>query len=92
MIADLTLSARHGFHKLTPNSDAGRAFVAEIAAAHSWDIGTDYARQNILLDSFFANAGDWCRLYVLPRGLSLQWGAEIFSGESGIAALWEQCA
>ena len=90
--ADFTLSKSHGFYLLAPNSDSAKVFVAEIAARNDPYIGTDYSREYILLDSFFAFAADWCRCNVLPRGLSVQWGDDFYSGKSGIDALWEIAA
>lgn len=92
MTPDFTLTQSHGFHLLSPNSDSARALVAEIVALKSPHIGADYEGKNILLEQFFAFAGDWCRLHVLPRGLSLQWGNKIYKGDAGIAALWKECA
>ncbi len=91
-IPDMTLTSRHGFYELAPNTPAGKALVQEVAAARRSDIGTDFDNKVILLDAFFGFAGDWCRCNVLPRGLTLQWGGTAYAGERGQSELFEQCA
>lgn len=92
MITDMTLTKGRGYYELSPNTDAGRAFVQLVRDARSPYVGTDFKGRNVLLDGFFAFAGDWCRDHVLPRGLSLRWGESTYAGEEGMAALFEECA
>jgi hypothetical protein len=66
--------------------------VQEVREANSRHVGTDADGASILLPAFFATAGDWCRLHVLPRGLSLQWDGTYYAGQQGIDALWDECA
>lgn len=86
--ADLTLSSGHGFYSLTPNTEQGTRFILSPIYCGNLNAG----KTAILLGSFFADAGDWVRLNVLPkRGLSVEWGCEIYQGNEGANRLWEEC-
>lgn len=85
--ADFRLEQSHGFYSCKPLTDKAREFVA--SRPTDWPL--DYDRREFLLDSFFANAGDWCRRVLLPEGFSVQWGEAFYSGQKGIEELWEIC-
>jgi hypothetical protein len=87
MSADFLLERSHGFYSCKPQTDKAREFVAN--RPKDWPLS--YERDEFLLDSFFANAGDWCRRVLLPAGFSLQWGTHVYSGNAGIEELWETC-
>lgn len=85
---DLELIQSHGFYELRPLTDKGVQFVADFPAVQSFN------RDTILLDSFFAFAGDWCRLHVMPHPSQpvMKWGDSLYSGQSGANTLWDECA
>lgn len=85
--ADFILTKVHGFYELAPQTPAAAQFVAALDPKLV-AIGDG----GVLLDSFFANAGDWVRICIMPSGLSVQWGDATYQGERGAADLWEECA
>ena len=85
-VADFTLSRSHGFYDLAPQTPKAKAFVANLNQKENAIVNG-----NVILDSFFANAGDWCRLNVLPKGFSVLWGDVLYTGKKGEKELWDFC-
>ncbi|MES2295366.1 MAG: hypothetical protein V4527_18870 [Pseudomonadota bacterium] len=79
--ADLTLSAKHGFYLLAPNTEPARAYLA---ARWSADMGAD----GVLLPQFFGDAATFAS-YAVRDGFSCQWGATTYpAGEAGADAMY----